>query len=102
MASQSAGAPRLLSLRELGEYIHRPWRTLERTLAKNPPKNFPAAIQFGRRVFWSRDQVDAWLRGEATVPAVPLVKPPQTPPAPGKRGRGRPRKQPLQNVNKVA
>ncbi len=76
-------AARLLDLQALGAYLGRPWRSLERQL-QNPPPGFPRPIQFGRRVFWAREQVDFWLRGELLI--APVVAQAQG------RGRGRPRK----------
>jgi predicted DNA-binding transcriptional regulator AlpA len=85
---QSQAVQQLLDMQALGAYLGRPWRSLERQLQR-PPEGFPPAIKLGRRVFWSRQRVDAWLRGE--VPAADFPPPPPEP----KRGRGRPPKQPM-------
>jgi predicted DNA-binding transcriptional regulator AlpA len=82
-------APRLLDMHALGDYLGLPWRSLERQL-KNPPLGFPLPVRLGRRIFWSRDQVDAWLRG---VSGTDLPLGSQT-----ARGPGRPRKQPREDA----
>ena len=81
--------PQLLDLRGLGEYLGRPWRTLERQLL-DPPAGFPPPVRFGRRVFWPRVQIDAWLRGVPLSTQQPdSIAPVLTEVA--KRPRGRPR-----------
>jgi predicted DNA-binding transcriptional regulator AlpA len=84
--------PQLLDLRALGAYLGRPWRTLERQLV-SPPPGFPAAVRLGRRVFWPRVQIDAWLAGSPALAPhaeAPAIK--YQPPSAPKRPRGRPRK----------
>lgn len=81
-------AQQLLDMQALGAYLGRPWRSLERQLQR-PPEGFPPAIKLGRRVFWSRQRVDAWLRGDAPSNNQEVVEPLPT----AKRSRGRPPKQ---------
>jgi predicted DNA-binding transcriptional regulator AlpA len=86
--------PRLLDIKELGQYLGRPYRTLERTLfSKSAPAGFPPHIRFGRRIFWSKAQIDAWLEGKPVTPQHPYNTPePQELVGPQKKPRGRPRK----------
>lgn len=92
MQTNSSEASRLLDMHDLGDYLGRPWRSLERQLI-NPPPGFPSPIRLGRRVFWSRELVDAWLRGQPVAEGVRITVPATDQPQP-KRGRGRPRRQP--------
>jgi predicted DNA-binding transcriptional regulator AlpA len=104
METYSKEAPRLLDMCALGAYLGRPWRSLERQLM-NPPPGFPKPVRLGRRVFWSRDQVDAWLLGQPAPiapeaePLAALIAPLRVVPKAVKRGRGRPPKQPREGMS---
>ena len=82
--------PALLCIRGLGALLGNSWRSLERQL-KNPPVGFPEPIRLGRRKYWSRVLVLAWLNGVHAPSGAEAVAFPRQ----EKRGRGRPRKHEL-------
>lgn len=83
-------APRLLDLRALGDFLGISWRSLERQLLK-PPPGFPQPRRLGRRVFWSRLEIENWLEGKnALGPAVQVTN---------EKKRGRPPNKPALRVD---
>lgn len=79
--------PALLGIRQLGAFLGCPWSSLERQL-KNPPIGFPKYIKLGRRKYWPRVLLLAWLKGAHAPSLTEAVAFPTQ----KKRARGRPRK----------
>lgn len=85
--------PKLLDIYALADLLGLSHSSLRRW-AKSPPPGFPAEIRFGKRLYWSRVQVEVWLVDVGKSAPQPVTEPAEQQPVERARIRlpKRPRK----------